>query len=219
MAPTGVYPRGCGGTRVYTRSARSMKGLSPRVRGNRRPGRLSSPGAGSIPAGAGEPVDDECDGEVAGVYPRGCGGTIGHTLANALVQGLSPRVRGNQLPVRQRFALLRSIPAGAGEPLRCAWPIRLSRVYPRGCGGTLLGDDAGVGGQGLSPRVRGNPDRILVGRAGKRSIPAGAGEPDRSRADPRRRRVYPRGCGGTSGRTRGASGTWGLSPRVRGNQP
>ena len=32
------------------------------------------------------------------------------------------------------------------------------RVYPRACGGTLIVSAVGVGGPGLSPRLRRNPD-------------------------------------------------------------
>ena len=70
---------------------------------------------------------------------------------------------------------------------------------------------------GLSPRVRGNPqtEGQLVEDEG--SIPACAGEPPAKKVLTRRRRVYPRVCGGTR---RGAPlrpPLRGLSPRVRGN--
>ena len=51
---------------------------------------------GSIPACAGEPF-----------Y---------HKISGSWSQGLSPRVRGNPLPVRTLCPLTRSIPACAGEP-------------------------------------------------------------------------------------------------------
>ena len=51
-----VYPRVCGGTRLYAAMTSSIAGLSPRVRGNRLA--FSAPGGleRSIPACAGEPV-------------------------------------------------------------------------------------------------------------------------------------------------------------------
>ena len=91
----GVYPRVCGGTLSAMRPARTMTGLSPRVRGNpvcrrHRPGEY-----GSIPACAGEPPGCGCPGPQRGVYPRVCGGTQPAPHHIQLVRGLSPRVRGN----------------------------------------------------------------------------------------------------------------------------
>ena len=50
------------------------------------------------------------------VYPRACGGTIAYEWRNARMQGLSPRLRGNHLPVAGEGHRVRSIPAPAGEP-------------------------------------------------------------------------------------------------------
>ena len=50
-----VYPRVCGGTHLTDRFQYEFRGLSPRVRGNRRLGRVFAAGGGSIPACAGEP--------------------------------------------------------------------------------------------------------------------------------------------------------------------
>ena len=71
----GVYPRVCGGTLYIYVYLHGVVGLSPRVRGNllfvcgidivRR----------SIPACAGEPVDDASPVARGRVYPRVCGGT------------------------------------------------------------------------------------------------------------------------------------------------
>ena len=51
-------------------------------------------------------------------------------------QGLSPRVRGNRLPVVSPLMGIRSIPARAGEPILCHPPASIRPVYPRACGGT-----------------------------------------------------------------------------------
>ena len=50
-----VYPRVCGGTVRLRRRPHCDWGLSPRVRGNRRPVRVDVVREGSIPACAGEP--------------------------------------------------------------------------------------------------------------------------------------------------------------------
>ena len=50
-----VYPRACGGTISATPGMRPMVGLSPRLRGNHRPGPDRERHGRSIPAPAGEP--------------------------------------------------------------------------------------------------------------------------------------------------------------------
>ena len=91
----GVYPRACGGTSSSTRLSAPVSGLSPRMRGNRRgrPGR--KPGAGSIPAHAGEPWWSAPGAWRSRVYPRACGGTSSWRLQSSPCGGLSPRMRGN----------------------------------------------------------------------------------------------------------------------------
>ena len=70
---------------------------------------------------------------------------------------------------------------------------------------------------GLSPRVRGNRQPLLVAQIGDRSIPACAGEPLTNAGHDDLWQVYPRVCGGTI-RGPDGNGWWlGLSPRVRGN--
>ena len=53
--PFGVYPRACGGTAVRAARGHRQGGLSPRMRGNRRPPRGQRVLPRSIPAHAGEP--------------------------------------------------------------------------------------------------------------------------------------------------------------------
>ena len=90
-----VYPRECGGTRVWTASSMSSMGLSPRVRGNPTNWGTFGRRSGSIPASAGEPRRGRSRQWVCQVYPRECGGTISPTTPKHLKVGLSPRVRGN----------------------------------------------------------------------------------------------------------------------------
>ena len=111
-----VYPRVCGGTSRLSPSATAVWGLSPRVRGNQRPGLPKSTNTRSIPACAGEPriwFSAHC---TPMVYPRVCGGTPDFASLDASKKGLSPRVRGNRRLVEQAGSLVRSIPACAGEP-------------------------------------------------------------------------------------------------------
>ena len=50
-------------------------------------------------------------------------------------------------------------------------------VYPRVCGGTNSISGVHAVADGLSPRVRGNPDRVFRYLMFEGSIPACAGEP------------------------------------------
>ena len=156
IALAGVYPRACGGTRCALPMPGMNGGLSPRVRGN-----LPFPGQhlryrGSIPARAGEPRAHAVVLYPVAVYPRACGGTSQNDRMLGIWTGLSPRVRGNQIPHGAGRGRYRSIPARAGEPGSIIHSCASGRVYPRACGGT--GDHAGAVESlwGLSPRVRGN---------------------------------------------------------------
>ena len=152
-----VYPRVCGGTRIRQRLQSTLRGLSPRVRGNQRVARAGPGRGGSIPACAGEPIRLAPGGAVVGVYPRVCGGTKRRTPRHGRIRGLSPRVRGNHRAPTRVDIMYRSIPACAGEPVSGAVPPVTTRVYPRVCGGTAAADSSAVLEYGLSPRVRGNP--------------------------------------------------------------
>ena len=228
----------CGGTGLGSISVIVGNGLSPRVRGNRDTVRLRWDRGGSIPACAGEPAGQHGLNRLGGVYPRVCGGTLVLLHGVLLVEGLSPRVRGNQVAEWADDEAVRSIPACAGEPRGRRRPAPSTTVYPRvwrgnrgfarrlplGIGSipACAGEPAwaavtAVSGNGLSPRVRGNPYCVVPRRISGRSIPACAGEPKTSWRYTGTKRVYPRVCGGTGWKPRANEPSRGLSPRVRGN--
>ena len=155
-ASRAVFPRVCGGTAAGKPAARTLSGLSPRVRGN--PARATGwwRRSRSIPACAGEPRPRHGAAHSAGVYPRVCGGTGVRRGRPGRGYGLSPRVRGNPLHNYAQVALTGSIPACAGEPLQPVRPGCMEQVYPRVCGGTECGIQTLARVNGLSPRVRGN---------------------------------------------------------------
>ena len=138
--------------------------------------------------------DDSCSFRV---YPRVCGGTRLPGNPFCVFVGLSPRVRGNHLVCPLLLKHERSIPACAGEPRRPRKAGCSGKVYPRVCGGTGYKSQPVARGDGLSPRVRGNPGRSLSGSGRTGSIPACAGEPCRSGRFRPMIAVYPRVCGGT----------------------
>ncbi len=194
-----VYPRVCGGTACWDLAMPGVRGLSPRVRGNRLPRWAAGRWFGSIPACAGEPVLFAGQAKVNRVYPRVCGGTPGISLTALRTAGLSPRVRGNLGGLMSVNNTARSIPACAGEPFVRAFRAGLYQVYPRVCGGTSMSAARRERAEGLSPRVRGNHTSERDAGGGGGSIPACAGEPlyhVNVRGD---FEVYPRVCGGTRG--------------------
>ena len=207
----------CGGTNAFVDSDEKYQGLSPRVRGN--PAHAEEAGAGlrSIPACAGEPCASSWPAVMPRVYPRVCGGTPWPSPTTARPGGLSPRVRGNRRRDKGSGKRSRSIPACAGEPCRASAACETAGVYPRVCGGTAAWTPGGRAAWGLSPRVRGNPDRYLRRHRKAGSIPACAGEPCADCLFGDVRGVYPRVCGGTGQPLTGVMVQAGLSPRVRGN--
>ena len=214
-----VYPRVCGGTIDNRLSHIDDQGLSPRVRGNRDAERERAAVVGSIPACAGEPSTTALRIKKPRVYPRVCGGTRPTLVPGRSAWGLSPRVRGNLASIVINPWSGGSIPACAGEPSRVPHGSRVGRVYPRVCGGTVPGTGTGVLKRGLSPRVRGNRRGPATAASLSGSIPACAGEPCRRSWRGSSSRVYPRVCGGTTGRPARILPRCGLSPRVRGNPP
>ena len=193
-----------------------VQGVSPRVRGKLQAERLAQPPQRSIPACAGEAGASGRALAMMRVYPRVCGGSHMRHPRLHLYRGLSPRVRGKPADAAQESTSQRSIPACAGEAVGNRTSSANGRVYPRVCGGSFSFSGHRFPPQGLSPRVRGKPGLGLQLDEAARSIPACAGEASVGRCVACRCRVYPRVCGGSSGRGAIADDAEGLSPRVRG---
>ena len=141
-----VYPRVGGGTINQARLESRSRGLSPRGRGNLNVP-LSDKGNGrSIPAWAGEPCVVDRSAWHLWVYPRVGGGTPGVDMLQELLDGLSPRGRGNQIQAQVPSSRERSIPAWAGEPRSCHRLRGTFPVYPRVGGGTSGSQDGKAGG-------------------------------------------------------------------------
>ena len=176
-SPRRVYPRVCGGTPHVLIQRLRLSGLSPRVRGDLRQAMLAAEPLRSIPACAGGPSCSGAAGLRIPVYPRVCGGTAASLPEKSLVDGLSPRVRGDPSKTGAFLGCAGSIPACAGGPVTCICRRICSPVYPRVCGGTRTHRDAPAAISGLSPRVRGDQGPLPLRVAPRRSIPACAGGP------------------------------------------
>jgi len=127
-------------------------------------------------------------------------------------------VRGHQKVKRLTYFRQRTIPAGAGTPLRASFGWSVARDYPRGCGDTANSNLTTAMLTGLSPRVRGHPQVPVAHHAFDGTIPAGAGTPSTVSATLTSIGDYPRGCGDTALDVIGALKAGGLSPRVRGHR-
>ena len=211
-----VYPR------VYGESVRRhadeafTRGLSPRVRGIRHGRRRGGQQIGSIPACTGNPPAGQARRRRARVYPRVYGESHRGPRNWASPGGLSPRVRGIPTAPTARRRTRWSIPACTGNPRYRPGCRPVTRVYPR-----VYGESAGalaIGEviRGLSPRVRGIPDKIHSDKQIWRSIPACTGNPTGRANRCRWSRVYPRVYGESNECAAGWAQVYGLSPRVRG---
>ena len=111
-----VYPRECGATAELPYGLATLRGLSPRVRGNRVASFRVLSAMRSIPASAGQPPLAMVCKLPKTVYPRECGATDYLVFQTRTWRGLSPRVRGNPRLNTVAVQFNRSIPASAGQP-------------------------------------------------------------------------------------------------------
>ena len=95
-----VYPRAYGETQMSLDHRPPPGGLSPRIRGNRQFRTETNARGGSIPAHTGKPGVHGRIRTNGRVYPRAYGETPVTVLSPVEDRGLSPRIRGNQLPPR-----------------------------------------------------------------------------------------------------------------------
>ena len=154
-----VYPRECGAAFGDFRPRHFGDGLSPRVRGSHRVRSTGAKPMRSIPASAGQPLNSQKATYAYQVYPRECGAAVLSVSIAYCALGLSPRVRGSPARLHPSPLPCRSIPASAGQPLIRADRVRWHGVYPRECGAALYISRKSTSTRGLSPRVRGSPER------------------------------------------------------------
>ena len=178
---------------------------------SRRPHRRAYPRAGGGPRDMTQGMD------ASRAYPRAGGGTMKSRPIYTVIQGLSPRRRGNQGGELLSVGGEGPIPAQAGEPRADKWRFERHWAYPRAGGGTTPSCSNTVACSGLSPRRRGNPCLARFTNLRFGPIPAQAGEPARPSAARSVSWAYPRAGGGTVHPAIRALHDAGLSPRRRGN--
>ena len=134
----------------------SQRGTSPRARGKLLKKAITRENVRNIPACAGKTSMVGVSGAWVTEHPRVRGENRPEHMATVTSEGTSPRARGKQHLLRNRFVQPRNIPACAGKTTLCAslFPINL----------------------GTSPRARGKPGPRAHEYRGVRNIPACAGK-------------------------------------------
>ena len=115
------------------------------------------------------------------------------------LRGLSPRARGKPDQHFIGAGLVGSIPACAGEAGNPRVAKSGKEVYPRVRGGSEGSNRRFLMRRGLSPRARGKRTASAPAPDRRGSIPACAGEAERSFGARYGTRVYPRVRGGSVG--------------------
>ena len=155
MPKKSVHPRGSGERARSPPVASSNRGSSPRERGT--PSlRSSVAGDGRfIPAGAGNARVMRGFGTARAVHPRGSGERYRTMEPDGMRTGSSPRERGTRYAVGLVGAIMRFIPAGAGNARAQSGRHPPATVHPRGSGERDSGCIEPFDGDGSSPRERG----------------------------------------------------------------
>ena len=152
-----------------------LRGLSPLARGTRIESCVNSRRPRFIPAGAGNTHSLARLNQLSPVYPRWRGEHSEYLADLFTDRGLSPLARGTRGNSFLDAALLRFIPAGAGNTLPSLVDEKSITVYPRWRGEHTHGKEVPSGGTGLSPLARGTPKNKIKAMFSMRFIPAGAG--------------------------------------------
>ena len=149
------HPRGCGEKSPAGPLGRSLRGSSPRVRGEEGDVADQSHPYGIIPAGAGRRRLSSRTPFGWRDHPRGCGEKVGGEPEGGVDRGSSPRVRGEGLNERLLVLGLGIIPAGAGRRVASLPALVGVGDHPRGCGEKAIQCLNTRLVPGSSPRVRG----------------------------------------------------------------
>ena len=129
------------------------------------------------------------------VHPRACGEHERPSSQHESPIGSSPRLRGTSDIPRAGRALLRFIPAPAGNMPAAAARAAAGAVHPRACGEHTDKDSMRSSSRGSSPRLRGTLGLQLINFFLNRFIPAPAGNILTSRKILWDYSVHPRACG------------------------
>ena len=222
-----ALPRRGGGARVHPRSRGAARppgehrggrsGPSPLTRGSHAAEVLAVARRRSIPAHAGQPTVMGLLMVFAPVHPRSRGAASRPRRSPTRRRGPSPLTRGSHRQVLLTHAVLRSIPAHAGQPIP---PEKLSargRVHPRSRGAAAAVKTTSASTSGPSPLTRGSRGDFGGSTEDRGSIPAHAGQPAPRASGRPGEAVHPRSRGAADDSARVGFPIVGPSPLTRGS--
>ena len=151
-------------------------GPSPRVWGNRFLNRCGMRKNRAIPTGVGKSIKRAAARTRATGHPHGCGEISRPTKSRSFMRGPSPRVWGNRAGVSGKSVRGRAIPTGVGKSRAIRATHRLLPGHPHGCGEIAGACRINIYLIGPSPRVWGNPARVVNFAEIERAIPTGVGK-------------------------------------------
>ena len=191
-------------------------GSSPRGRGTRRRRRAGDDADRFIPARAGNMRGRIASISPSAVHPRAGGEHVGALLRLRRIAGSSPRGRGTRQGDGARVALLRFIPARAGNTAAVRLYILSLSVHPRAGGEHQVQEYRKAAANGSSPRGRGTRGARRGARPRHRFIPARAGNTVAYVSSGDGPSVHPRAGGEHANRNSFHFPFHGSSPRGRG---
>ena len=169
-----------------------------------------------IPAHAGNTRPSSFFTRCSSDHPRACGEHDGCHPKLGIEDGSSPRMRGTQVREGLQDAVIRIIPAHAGNTPRRCTPAAAGTDHPRACGEHTIRIGTTSKRCGSSPRMRGTlPDALGPEFAG-RIIPAHAGNTLSVSTTTAPISDHPRACGEHKHVCDGIFVGNGSSPRMRG---
>ena len=210
------HPRACGANVMVPSACMLMVGSSPRMRGKRHPPSPCNPVMRIIPAHAGQTVSNSSRTSARSDHPRACGANPALSVMTAAPAGSSPRMRGKPRLERDDSRTRRIIPAHAGQTSRTPTPTPTVSDHPRACGANAAAGRIRTLRRGSSPRMRGKPHQRVMPPAGRRIIPAHAGQTDLDKFYGDVNADHPRACGANPCRPPIRWMNTGSSPRMRG---
>ena len=210
-----VHPRWRGEHQATGSPTRASCGSSPLARGTQCSGMVVFSVSRFIPAGAGNTTRMPPSPTSQPVHPRWRGEHRRRLSRIGRFIGSSPLARGTRRKDNRPGAVPRFIPAGAGNTIRCAPAAGRSAVHPRWRGEHPFARRQVPTPDGSSPLARGTRLPARQDQAGRRFIPAGAGNTILKNRMHLQFRFIPAGAGNTNPPRRAARAIP-VHPRWRG---